>query len=72
MANKDDKLLVYFDDEAHLVRRLGSAVIACWVGLSPDIRRKLMDQAKRVMEDDDPNLVDEQMKRFIAEHTGSQ
>ena len=30
-----------------------------------------MDQAKRVMEDDDPDLVDEQMKRFIDEHTGN-
>ena len=71
MANRDDKLLVYFDDEAPLVRRFGSAVISCWDDLSPDLRRKLMDQAKRVMEDDDPDLVDEQMKRFIDEHTGN-
>ena len=66
---KDEKLLIYFDDEAHLVRRLGAAVISCWGDLPEDVRLKLVGQAKRVMDDDEPDLVDRQIMRFIKDHT---
>lgn len=69
MATNDDKLLIYFDDEAHLVRRLGAAVVACWSDLPDAICLKLIEHAKRVKDEDDSDVIGEQMKRFIADHT---
>ncbi len=68
--SKDEKLLIYYDNEAHVVRRLGAAVIACWDELSDDVRTKLVEQAKRVMDEDDSERFDEQIASFIKDHTG--
>ncbi len=66
-----EKLLIYFDDEEHLVRRLGAAVVSCWVELPEAIRVRLVHQAKRVIDAHDSVELDEQIRQFIAEHDGS-
>ena len=70
MAREDNKLLIYFDDEAHLVRRLGAAVVACWGDLPDAIRTKLVDQAKRVVDEHESDHIDEQIRTFISDHAG--
>jgi len=71
MAGDGGKFLIYFEDEAHLVRRLGAAVVACWSELPDAIRVKLIEQARHVKDDDESDHIGEQLKRFIADHTGS-
>ena len=63
-----EKLLTYFDDEQHLVRRLGAAVVSCWFDLPQHLRSKIMRRASLVLDDDDDKLFDEHLKKFIDEH----
>ena len=69
MAEDNEKLLIYFESEEHLVRRLGAAVVSCWSEIPGDMRNKLLERAIRVLDEDHSDHLDEQMKRFIADHT---
>jgi len=69
MNDDEEKLLIYFESEEHLVRRLGAAVVSCWSEMPGDMRGKLLERATRVLDEDHSAHLDEQMKRFIADHT---
>jgi len=71
MTNANEKLLIYFDDEEHLVRRLGAAVISCWRELPNATQDRLIQQAKRVVDVEDSEGLDEQIRRFITDHDES-
>ena len=60
---------IYIEDEEHIVRRLGAAVISCWDEYPIPIRAKLVDRAMRVLDADETGEFDRQLKNFITEHT---
>ena len=70
MDRTGEKLLVYFKDEEHIVQRLGAAVISCWDELPAAVRQMLVDKAKRVLDGDESDHFDSQLKNFIRQHTG--
>ena len=69
MMSNNDKLLVYFDHEEHLVRRLGAAVISCWAELPADVRYRLFERSIEVCDDHETERLEEQFRLFIAEHS---
>ena len=71
-SDPGEKLLTYFDDEEHLVRRLGAAVVSCWSDVPPDLRTKLMGRAAAILDDDDDDRFSEHLSAFIAEHGSKQ
>ncbi len=66
-----EKLLIYFDSEAHLVRRLGAAVVSCWRDLDPAIRALIIVRAKRVLDDETDDQLDDPIDRFLTVHDGA-
>jgi hypothetical protein len=70
MDRGNEKLLVYFEDEEHIVRRLGAAVISCWEELPRPLRARLIEKAMKVLDADETGQFDAQLKNFIREHTG--
>ena len=69
MADEDDKLLIYFESEEHLVRRLGAAVISCWTELPGPVRAHVIARAIKVLDEDHSEHLGEQMKKFVSDHT---
>jgi len=65
-----EKLLVYFQDEEHIVQRLGAAVISCWDELPLSVRSMLVEQAIKVLDGDESDHFDAQLENFIRQHTG--
>jgi hypothetical protein len=70
MDGSGQKLLVYFQDEQHIVQRLGAAVISCWEDLPQSVRSMLVEQAMKVLDGDETDEFDAQLKNFIRQHTG--
>ena len=68
MADDNEKLLIYFEDEEHIVRRLGAAVLACWDQLSDDAREKLIKHAEKVFDDEESERFGEHFEKFLAAH----
>ena len=48
MAFADQKIFKYPAEDECLVRRLGSAVIAAWPSLPPDVKEKIISDARTV------------------------
>lgn len=65
----NEKLLIYFEGEEHLVRRLGAALISYWRELPHDLRNKLIQRAESVLDKEHTSHLDTEMRRFIADHT---
>jgi hypothetical protein len=70
MDGSGEKLLIYFEDEEHIVQRLGAAVIACWEELPRKARAMLVEKAQKVLDGDESDHFDIQLKNFIRQHTG--
>jgi len=70
MDRGGEKLLIYFQDEQHIVQRLGAAVISCWEELPQPVRAMLVEQAMKVLDGDETDQFDKQLKNFIRQHTG--
>lgn len=70
MDGVGEKLLIYFQDEQHIVQRLGAAVISCWEELPQPVRAMLVKQAMKVLDGDETDQFDRQLKNFIRQHTG--
>jgi hypothetical protein len=70
-VDSDEKLLIYFDDEEHLVRRLGAALVSCWADLPEDAQRKLLDRASMVFDDHQSDHLEQQIAKFISAHAAS-
>lgn len=68
MSNDNEKLLIYFESEEHLVRRLGAAVASCWRELDPRLRRDLVARATRVLDDDADDDLGARIERFLTLH----
>ncbi len=71
MDGGNEKLLVYFEDEEHIVRRLGAAVISRWDEVPDTIRAKLIEQATKVLDADETGQFDAQLKSFLKQHAAS-
>lgn len=65
-----DKFLHYNDDEAHIVRRLGAAVVSLWNDLPDAEREKIASKALSVHDDYQTVQLNEQIRRFIRDHAG--
>ena len=68
MSNDNQKLLVYFDNEEDLVRRFGAAVVSCWAELDPATQARLLDVARRILDEVDDERLDERMAQLLAGH----
>jgi hypothetical protein len=68
-AHTDGKLLIYYDDEEHIVRRLGAAVISCWEQLPSPVAAMIIDRSKKVFDSEETEQFEQQLKAFIAVHT---
>jgi hypothetical protein len=53
MEDGNRKLVIYFEDEEHIVRRLGAAAISCWDEIPRTIRAKLVERASKVLDADE-------------------
>jgi hypothetical protein len=69
MKEADEGYLIYFEDEEHIVRRLGAAAISCWDQLPRPIRAKLMDQAAKILDEENASEFNAQLKNFVKQHT---
>ena len=69
MDGGKQKLVIYFEDEEHIVRRLGAAVISCWEDIPKPVRAKLVERAMRVLDPGETGEFDRQLKSFIKQHT---
>ena len=59
--------LRYSEDEEHILRRLGGAVIVLWDTLPVEIQRALFDQAVLMVDRYQTVQLKEQIARFIHE-----
>lgn len=66
----DPKFLRYDADEAHIVRRLGSAVVSLWNELPEQEREKIAQRALSVFDEYQTVQLDQQIRHFIREHAG--
>lgn len=60
----------YDDDEAHVVRRLGWAVVAQWQNLTDEARNLLERQALLVDDQEKFDNLEQTIRRFIRKHEG--
>ena len=67
--NTSNKLVVYFDSEEHLVRRLGAAVISCWRELPAEVRLRLYERSVEIHDDHGSERLEEEFRRFLSEHS---
>lgn len=66
-----DKLLIYFESEEPIVRRLGAAVVSCWADLPDKVKKKLLDRVSVILDTEpDAEDLDRKVKAFIASHGG--
>lgn len=65
-----EKLSIYFQDEQHIVQRLGAAFVSCWEELPQPVCAKLVEQAMKVLDGGETDQFDKQLKNFIKQHSG--
>ena len=65
MTDNNDRLVVYFDDEEHLIRRLGAAVVALWSDMPPDLQGRLVAHAKRILDEDEETHFDDRLRQLL-------
>ena len=68
MAYEDNKRLIYFEGEEHLIRRLGAAVVVCWNDLDRQVRDQIINCAESILDEQESDHVDEDLKHLIGEH----
>jgi hypothetical protein len=70
MKASNEKLLIYYDDEEHIVRRLGAAVISCWDQLPTPVASMLIERSAKVFDNDESGQFGQQLRAFLKTHTG--
>ena len=60
----------YTDDDEHVVRRLGAAVVAQWDALPEDVRRLLIEQATFMHDRHQTVQLKETIESFIEQNAG--
>lgn len=68
MEDDDNKLLIYFENEAHLVRRLGAAVVSLWSDIPIGLQHKLIEQAERVFDENETDEFAWQVRQLLAHY----
>jgi hypothetical protein len=64
----DDRLLIYFEDETDIVRRLGAVAVACWKQLPPATQTMLMEQSLQIFDDDETPDARRRLEALINQH----
>jgi hypothetical protein len=64
----EEKRLIYYDSEEHLVRRLGAAVVVLWREFQPDLRDKIIERAARVLDADRADHLAEELNTLVTQH----
>jgi hypothetical protein len=64
------KILRYRDEEAHIVRRLGAAVVSLWHELPETEREKILKRSLMVIDAYQTVQLESQILIFIEEHAG--
>ena len=65
-----DEFLQYADDEAYIVRRLGTAFVALWPEIPEEVREQIFRKSLEVVDAYDAAQLDEKIRNFIAKHAG--
>jgi hypothetical protein len=68
MVGEEDKLLIYFENEEHLVRRLGAAVVSLWSDIPIGLQHKLIEQAERVFDENETDEVVRQIRQLLSHY----
>jgi hypothetical protein len=65
----EERLLIYFEDETDIVRRLGAATVSCWGRLPTAIQTMLIEQSLRVFDEEETPDARRRLEAFIRQHT---
>ena len=65
-----DKFLSYTDEEAYIVRRLGTAFVSLWPDIPEEVREQVVRKSLNVVDSYQAADLEEQIRKFIAEHAG--
>ena len=65
-----DEFLRYADDEAYIVRRLGTAFVALWPDIPEEVREQIVSKSLEVIDSYQAAQLDEKIRDFIAKHAG--
>ena len=65
-----DDFLKYADDEAYIVRRLGTAFVSLWPEIPEDVREQIVGKSLVVVNSYDTAQLEEKIWDFIAKHAG--
>ncbi len=60
----------YSKDDAHIVRRLGAALVAKWDDLPQDLQEMLADQATMTFDKDETVQLRQQIDAFVSKYKG--
>ena len=65
-----DDFLKYADDEAYIVRRLGTAFVALWPEIPEEVREQIFGKSLVVVDAYDTAQLEVNIWDFIAKHAG--
>jgi hypothetical protein len=65
-----DEFLQYADDEAYIVRRLGTAFVSLWPEIPEEVREQIVRKSLVVVDAYDAAQLEEKIRDFIAKHAG--
>ncbi len=66
MFGDGDRLLIYFEHEEHLIRRLGAAVAASWRELDARAQGTIIERAEKICDEGEIDDFDSEMTRFLS------
>ena len=68
MDEISDRRIIYFDDEAHLVRRLGAAMVVLWKDFDSATHEMIIERAERVLDKDEVDEFKNDLMVLIGHH----
>ena len=68
MYTNDEKMVVYFEHEEHLIRRLGSALVTSWASLPASLQDLLITRAQQIADDEHSETVEADLHSFLLAH----
>lgn len=66
----DTTILTYSEDDAHIVRRLGAAVVSLWHNLPEAEQEKILQKSLSVIDVHQTVQLEQQVRAFIRENAG--
>ena len=61
-------MVVYFEHEEHLIRRLGSALVTCWPSIPTNLQDLLLVRAQQVADDEHSESIETDLQTFLGAH----